>query len=380
MEAGRKLCFDVGDWQTFSAAERGARRVEKRSRPAEILGFELADEIADSDLHGFLDRRELAAHDGRLKLLFLLWCQSFGHAARILLHPVVVTLACEPLRPIALATIPAHTRAMLIDHHCHLNFPQFAEDMAGVVGRAHAAGVGLMVTISTRIRQLDELIAIADVHETVFCSVGTHPHNADSELEIPTTEIVRLARSHPKIVAIGEAGLDYFYKKSSPEGQAEGFRRHIQAARETGLPLEIHTREADDDTRRILEEETAKGAFPAVLHCFTGGAALAQTAVDLGLYVSFTGVVTFKKSEELRRIATEVVPLDRILVETDAPYLAPEPYRGKTNEPAYVAYTAAALAAARGITREDFAAATTTNFFRLFTKVPQSAAAKTEKA
>ncbi len=269
---------------------------------------------------------------------------------------------------------------MLIDHHCHLNFPQFAEDMAGVVGRAHAAGVGLMVTISTRIRQLDDLTAIADAHETVFCSVGTHPHNADDELDIETAEIVRLAHAHRKIVAIGEAGLDYFYKKSSPEGQAEGFRRHIQAARETGLPLEIHTREADDDTRRILEEETAKGPFPAVLHCFTGGAALAQTAVDLGLYVSFTGVVTFKKSEELRRIATEIVPLDRILVETDAPYLAPEPFRGKTNEPAHVAYTAAALAAARGITREDFAKATTANFFRLFTKVPESAAARPEKA
>ncbi len=263
---------------------------------------------------------------------------------------------------------------MLVDHHCHLNFPQFAEDMDGVIGRAQAAGVALMVTISTRIRQLETLTRIAEAHAPVYCSVGTHPHYADSELDIPTTEIVRLARSHPKIVAIGEAGLDYFYKKSSPEGQAEGFRRHIAAARETGLPLEIHTRDADDDTRRILEEETAKDPFPAVLHCFTGGEALARTAVDLGLYVSFTGVVTFKKSEELRRIATEVVPLDRILVETDAPYLAPEPYRGKTNEPAYTAYTAAALAGARGLDRETFARATTENFFRLFTSVPKSAA------
>lgn len=269
---------------------------------------------------------------------------------------------------------------MLVDHHCHLNFPQFADDLGGVVARAHAAGVGLMVTISTRIRQLETLTAIAEAHETVFCSVGTHPHQADDELDIPASEIVRLARAHPKIVAIGEAGLDYFYKKSSPEGQAEGFRRHIEAARETGLPLEIHTRDADDDTRRILEQETAKGAFPAILHCFTGGEALARTAVDLGLYVSFTGVVTFKKSDELRRIATEVVPLDRILVETDAPYLAPDPFRGKTNEPAYVAHTAATLAAARGISREAFAAATTRNFFRLFTKVPKSAAAEIKPA
>jgi TatD DNase family protein len=258
---------------------------------------------------------------------------------------------------------------MLVDHHCHLDFPQLAEDRAGVLARARAAGVGVMVTISTRIRRLPELIAIAEEHENVYCSVGTHPHNAHEELDIPLEEIVRLSR-HPKVVAIGEAGLDYFYKHSTPEAQAEGFRRHIAAARLTGLPLEIHTRDADADTARILEEEHAKGPFPAILHCYTGGPDLAARALALGLYVSFTGVVTFKKSEALRDIAKSV-PLDRLLVETDAPFLAPEPHRGKTNEPAYVVHTAEALAKVKGVSLEDIAAATNANFFRLFGKVPR---------
>ena len=260
---------------------------------------------------------------------------------------------------------------MLVDHHCHLDFPTFAEDLDGVVARAAAADVGLMVTISTRIRRFDQVRSIAERYSNVFCSVGTHPHNAHEELDIPVSEIVALSQ-HPKVVSIGEAGLDYHYQHSTPTAQAEGFRNHIAAARLTGLPLEIHTREADADTIAILQEEHAKGAFPALLHCFTGGRDLAMRAIDLGLYVSFSGVVSFKKSEELRRIAEEI-PLERILVETDAPYLAPEPYRGKTNEPAYVAYTAAALAKARGMSVEAFAAATTENFFRLFTKVPRDA-------
>ena len=259
---------------------------------------------------------------------------------------------------------------MLVDHHCHLDFPQFAEDRAAVLARARAAGVGVVVTISTRIRRLPELLAIAGSDERVFCSVGTHPHQADEERGLPVEEIVRLSQ-HPKVVAIGEAGLDYFYKKASPQAQAEGFRRHIEAARITGLPLEIHTRDADEDTARILAEEHAKGGpFPAILHCFTGGAELARKAVALGLYVSFTGVVSFKKSDALRAIAAEV-PLDRLLVETDAPFLAPEPHRGRTNEPAFVVHTAAALAKARGLTPDEIAAATTANFFRLFQKVPR---------
>jgi TatD DNase family protein len=259
---------------------------------------------------------------------------------------------------------------MLVDHHCHLDFPQLAEDRAGVIARARAAGVGVMVTISTRIRHLPEILAIAESDEHVFCSVGTHPHNAHEELDLGTDELVRLAQ-HPKVVAIGEAGLDYYYKHSTPAAQAEGFRRHIGAARETGLPLEIHSRDADEDTARILEEEHASGGpFPAILHCFTGGADLAQRAVALGLYVSFSGVVSFKKSDALRQIAASL-PLDRLLVETDAPFLAPEPMRGKTNEPALVVHTAAAVAKARGMTPEALADATTDNFFRLFAKVPR---------
>lgn len=262
---------------------------------------------------------------------------------------------------------------MLVDHHCHLDFPQFAEDFDGVIARARAAGVGVMVTISTRVKNIDTLLALTRRDADLYCSVGTHPHNADSEMDVTTDQLVALASSHDKIVAIGEAGLDYYYQKSTRANQAEGFRRHIAAARITGLPLEIHTRDADDDCKAILEEEHAKGAFPAILHCYTGGMDLAMRAVELGLYVSFTGVVSFKKSEALRDIA-RAVPLDRLLVETDAPYLAPEPFRGRTNEPAYVVHTAAAIAKARGITYEALAEATTSNFFRLFTKVKQPAA------
>ena len=255
---------------------------------------------------------------------------------------------------------------MLVDHHCHLDFPQLVADRDGILARAREAGIGVMVTISTRIRQLPTLLNICAAHDNIYCSVGTHPHNADEERGILADEIVRLSE-HAKVVAIGEAGLDYYYKHSSPEAQAEGFRQHIDAARRTGLPLEIHTRDADDDTLAILEDEHAKGAFPAILHCYTGGPKLAARAVELGLYVSFTGVVTFKKSDALRDIA-RAVPLDRLLVETDAPYLAPEPFRGKTNEPSYVVHTAATLAEVKGVSREEMAAATTDNFFRLFAK------------
>jgi TatD DNase family protein len=267
---------------------------------------------------------------------------------------------------------------MLVDHHCHLDFPQLAQEREALLARAREAGVGVIVTISTRIRQLPELIAIAEAHPNVYCSVGTHPHNAHEELDIPLEEIVRLS-AHPKVVAIGEAGLDYYYKHSTPVAQAEGFRRHIAAARLTGLPLEIHTRDADDDTAAILEDEHAKGPFPAILHCYTGGADLAQRALKLGLYVSFTGVVTFKKSEALREIAKSV-PLDRLLVETDAPFLAPEPYRGKVNEPSYVVHTARTLAQVKGVSPDELAAATTANFFRLFGKVPRPRTADTAAA
>lgn len=260
---------------------------------------------------------------------------------------------------------------MLVDSHCHLDFPDFAEDRDAVIARAHQAGVGLMVTISTRVTRFSEIKAIADAYPNVFCTVGTHPHNAGEETEITTEQLVDLA-DHPKVVGIGEAGLDYFYDKAPRDLQAQGFRRHIAAARQTGLPLVIHARDADADMAAILEEESAKGAFPFILHCFSSGPELARKGVELGGYVSFSGILTFKKSEELREIAREV-PADRLLVETDAPYLAPVPKRGKTNEPAYVAHTANVLAQVREMEPEALAELTTGNFFRLFRKVPREA-------
>jgi TatD DNase family protein len=262
---------------------------------------------------------------------------------------------------------------MLIDSHCHLDFPDFADDLAGIVARAEASGVGRMVTISTRVKRLPELLAIAERFPNVYCSVGTHPHQADEEDGISADELVKLAQ-HPKVVAFGEAGLDYFYEHGSRDAQERGFRTHIAAARETGLPLVIHTREADEDCGRILEDEMKRGAFRAVLHCYTGGRELALKAIDLGLLISFTGILTFKKSQSLRDLAAEL-PADRIMVETDSPYLAPGKYRGKRNEPSYVVETAKVLAETRGVTFDEIARQTTENFFRLFGKVPAPAAA-----
>lgn len=262
---------------------------------------------------------------------------------------------------------------MLVDSHCHLDFPDFANELDAVVSRARAADIGRMVTISTRVARHDQILTIAERFADVFCSVGTHPHHAHEELDLTADDLAARAR-HPRVVAIGEAGLDYFYRHSTPQAQEEGFRRHIAAARMTGLPLVIHSRDADDDMARILEEEMGKGAFPAVLHCFTGGRDLAQRAIALGLSISFTGILTFKKSEALRAIAAEL-PADRILVETDAPYLAPGKFRGKRNEPSYVVETAKTLADARGVGLDVIARQTTDNFFRLFAKVPRVASA-----
>jgi len=260
---------------------------------------------------------------------------------------------------------------MLVDSHCHLDFPDFAAERDAIVTRAREQGIGRMVTISTKVHKFPDIRAIAEKYNDVFCSIGTHPHYADKEPEITTADLVKFTND-PKVVAIGEAGLDYFRNNSSVENQELGFRQHIAAARETALPLVIHAREADDDVARILEEESAKGAFPFVLHCFTGGPDLAKRGVALGGYVSFSGVITFKKSEALRAIAADV-PSDRILVETDAPFLAPEPYRGKRNEPAFVTNTARALAEARKTDFDTIAKQTTDNFFRLFSKVPRAA-------
>jgi TatD DNase family protein len=263
---------------------------------------------------------------------------------------------------------------MLVDSHCHLDFPDFKDELDGVVGRAKAAGIGRMVTISTRVRRQPELLAITERFPDVFCSVGTHPHHAHEELDIGAADLIAQAR-HPKVVAIGEAGLDHHYDNSPRQAQEQGFRAHIAAARETGLPLVIHAREADDEVAKILREETQNGAFPAVLHCFTGGRELAFTGIELGLYVSFTGILTFKKSDELRAIARDL-PADRILVETDSPYLAPGKFRGKRCEPAYVVETARVLAETRGVGPDQIAHQTTENFFRLFSKVPRLAAAE----
>jgi len=260
---------------------------------------------------------------------------------------------------------------MLVDSHCHLDFPDFAEERDDIIARAKAAGVERMVTISTRVRRFPEILAIAEAYPEVYCSVGTHPHQAAEELDVTVDELVAHAK-HPKVVAIGEAGLDYFYDYGPREAQAQGLRTHIAAARITQLPLVIHARDADEDMAAILTEEMGKGAFPFVLHCFSSGRRLAEVGLELGGYISFSGILTFKKSEEIRAIARDV-PRDRMLVETDAPYLAPPPHRGKRNEPAFVKHTAKVLAETVGVSEDEIAAITTENFFRLFNKTPRPA-------
>lgn len=261
----------------------------------------------------------------------------------------------------------------LVDSHCHLDFPQFDEDRKAMLDRARARGIERFLTISTRVKNFAALDEITARHEDVFASIGTHPHNAAEELDIAVSELVRMAQ-HPKVVAIGEAGLDYYYDKSPRDAQAKGFRNHIAAARETGLPLVIHARDADEDMAAILEEEMTRGAFSAVLHCFSSGIDLARRGLSLGLYVSFSGIVTFKSAEAIRDVAREV-PLERMLVETDAPYLAPQPHRGQRNEPAFVAETAEILARAINLPLATVAEATTANFYRLFSKVKAPAPA-----
>ena len=261
---------------------------------------------------------------------------------------------------------------MLIDTHCHLDFKDFAEERDQIIGRALDAGVRQMITISTRVRKFDQITAVAEAYEQVFCSVGTHPNNAHEEPDIETDELVKLSQ-HPKCVAIGEAGLDYFYDYAPPEVHAKGLRRHIAAARITGLPLVIHARAADDDMAAILKDEAGKGAFPFLLHCFSSGADLARVGVELGGYVSFSGILTFPKSDDIREIAKSV-PRDRLLVETDAPYLAPKKWRGKRNEPSYVVNTAQVLAETIGVSEDEIADITTENAFRCFSKMPRLAA------
>jgi len=255
---------------------------------------------------------------------------------------------------------------MLVDSHCHLDFPDFQTRLPEVLAAASAAGVGRMVTISTHVARFDTYRSLAESHESIFCSVGTHPHNAADEPDVPAERLAELSR-HPRCIAIGEAGLDYHYDNSPHDVQQRVFRTHIEAAQATGLPLVIHARNADEDMIRILSEEMARGRFDAVLHCFSSGEKLARVGVELGLYVSFSGILTFRNSEEIRRIAA-AIPRERLLVETDAPYLAPVPHRGKTNEPSFVAHTAHVLAEIIGVSDEEVAKLTTANFYRLFSK------------
>lgn len=254
---------------------------------------------------------------------------------------------------------------MPVDSHCHLNYPGLVEDQAGVIARARDAGVSAMLAISTRSSEWDDVIRIAEGTSDIWASIGVHPHEADSE-DIEKTRLVA-ATQHPRVVGIGETGLDYYYDKSDRTRQRKSFRRHIAAARETGLPVIVHTREAEADTLEIMESELGKGAYSAVIHCFTASAAFGRKMLDLGFYISISGIVTFKNAADLAEFASEI-PEDRLLVETDAPFLAPVPKRGKTCEPAFVTHTAAFLAEKRGVTYEDLDRVTSENFYRLFAK------------
>jgi TatD DNase family protein len=261
---------------------------------------------------------------------------------------------------------------VLVDSHCHLDFPDFAPDRADVLTRARNAGVGTIVTIGTRLSKFAEVRAIAESAPELYCTVGVHPHEAEKE-GVGDPAPLLAAAAHPKVVGIGETGLDYFYKHSAPAAQERSFRAHIAAARESGLPLIVHARDADTDTMRILAEEHAMGPFPGVIHCFTASRALAEHCVGLGLYISFSGILTFKNARDIQETA-KALPVERILVETDAPYLAPMPNRGKRNEPAFVAHTAAFLANLRGEKLGVIDEKTTENFFRLFSKAKPPAA------
>jgi TatD DNase family protein len=256
---------------------------------------------------------------------------------------------------------------VLIDTHCHLDFPDFVSGRDAVVERARAAGLKRIITISTRTQEFALISEIAECYEDVFCTIGTHPHHAHEEAEVSAERLIALA-NHPKCVGIGEAGLDYHYDKTPRDTAARVFRTHIAAARQSGLPIVIHARDADDDIAAILRGEMEKGAFRGLLHCFTGSIMLAEAGLSLGLYISFSGVLTFKNSQALREIA-RAVPMDRLLIETDAPFLAPVPYRGKRNEPAFVAATAQMLADVKGVSVQAIAAQTSANALRLFSKM-----------
>ena len=255
---------------------------------------------------------------------------------------------------------------MFVDSHCHLDCPEFSDDLDGIVSRAEEAGVKYMLSICTHVTKFDQVLAVARRYNNIFCTVGIHPHNAEEEPEVSARDLIGLA-GHHKVIGFGETGLDYYYNKSPRDIQKRQFKSHIEASRELGLPLIVHTRNADDDMAMILKEETEKGNFSGLLHCFSSSRALAETAIKLGFYLSISGIVTFKKADELRDIVKDT-PLDRLLIETDAPYLAPVPMRGKVNEPAFTRYTAEKVAEIKGLSIEEVAHATTDNFFTLFSE------------
>jgi TatD DNase family protein len=266
---------------------------------------------------------------------------------------------------------------MLVDSHCHLDFPGLVEERAQVIERAHAAGVEVMQTIGTRLSTFDAVLAIVEADPGIFCSVGVHPHQTDEErLDDPAPLLAR-AR-HPKVIGIGESGLDYYYDNSSRSGQERSFRAHIQAARESGLPLIVHTRDADRDTIDLLRTAMAEAPFDGVIHCYSSSPELGFAAVEMGLYLGLGGILTFRRSDELRA-TVQALPLDRLILETDAPYLAPQPFRGKRNEPAYVAHVAATLAEVKAVPVSEIARATTDNFFRLFAKAAPAMAAESAR-
>lgn len=260
---------------------------------------------------------------------------------------------------------------LLVDSHCHLDYEPMSNDVAGTVARARAAGVGTLLTIGTKLRDFDRVRAIAQTNDNVFCSVGIHPHEAATE-PADAARLIELAR-HPKVVGIGECGLDYYYDRSPRDQQATNFRAHIRAASETGLPLIVHTRDADEDMAATLTEAKAIGPLKGVLHCFSSSQALATQALALGFYISISGIVTFKNAEELRAVV-RTVPLDRLLVETDSPFLAPVPMRGKPCEPAYVTHTAKKVAELKEVGLDELTRVTSANFFTLFNRAMPPAA------
>jgi TatD DNase family protein len=264
---------------------------------------------------------------------------------------------------------------MLVDSHCHLDFPDFAPDLDAVVDRARCAGVGVLVSICTHVSRFLDVRAIAERYPEVVCSLGVHPHHAAEELELATVDGLVALAGHPKVVGIGETGLDFFYEHSPRRQQEESFRRHLRACLVTGLPAIVHSRDADAETLAILAEEGAGQGLTGLIHCFSGSAAMAEQALALGFCLSISGIVTFKKAEALRAVVA-AVPLDRLLVETDAPYLTPIPHRGRRNEPAFVVHTAEVVARVKGVDGPTLAAQTTRNFFRLFPKAQAAVGAR----